>query len=443
MEKLISVGADRMRFFEEQRDASLMLLRKVIAEGKQLEIARQRLLTLLLNENVAKHYKEGMREALLSGEVETAVKLIRQVELSLSQQAESEADCRDRLDHGLENLHTCAGEKRCANAIHVHMAVVPAGEPADQGIVTGVSARVSENTQDAKIAVPTQASDVDVIAESQSDRNKTSPPSVSATEISLADTLAGQAVLCESGDDLVRKEESEEFLQHATTLEQIKMGFAPSQVPTLTPFNTPCKEAEAPRIGVGKGPPVKHGTSPHSSPSVTEGARRLLEEARLEFGKITPPSPILQSEPCTVTAEVQSSVDLYRVSHGGGQKDVTTEQGEANERRTKRSLEWDEGGIPQNQQQTDVLVVCGPQPRLSRAAKPHSPTASESSNVHSPVQQSVVKVPTAGSNGSANSKERSQLFDTVRFTDRGCDVDTARFSSSHDRYCFRQTLLML
>jgi hypothetical protein len=39
MERLIEVGADRLHYFQEQRDASLFLLRKAIADGKQLEIA--------------------------------------------------------------------------------------------------------------------------------------------------------------------------------------------------------------------------------------------------------------------------------------------------------------------------------------------------------------------------------------------------------------------
>ncbi|MGB1599540.1 MAG: hypothetical protein ACPIOQ_42725, partial [Promethearchaeia archaeon] len=57
MERMMMVGADRIHFLEEQRDASLLLLRKVIAEGKQLELARQRLLALILHDDVAQDHK--------------------------------------------------------------------------------------------------------------------------------------------------------------------------------------------------------------------------------------------------------------------------------------------------------------------------------------------------------------------------------------------------
>ena len=84
MERVMMVGADRIHFLEEQRDASLLLLRKVIAEGKQLELARQRLLALILHDDVAQDHKQAMREVLLRGNVENAVKLVRLVERSLA-----------------------------------------------------------------------------------------------------------------------------------------------------------------------------------------------------------------------------------------------------------------------------------------------------------------------------------------------------------------------
>ena len=111
MERMMMVGADRIHFLEEQRDASLLLLRKVIAEGKQLELARQRLLALILHDDVAQDHKQAMREVLLRGNVENAVKLVRLVERSLARhrargnsevigeedefELEDEADCTD------------------------------------------------------------------------------------------------------------------------------------------------------------------------------------------------------------------------------------------------------------------------------------------------------------------------------------------------------------
>jgi hypothetical protein len=93
LERVMVVGADRINFMEEQRDASLLLLRKVIAEGKQLEIARQRLLALILDDDVAQDHKTAMRTVLLSGNVENAVKLVRLVERSLVKHRGLSAEC--------------------------------------------------------------------------------------------------------------------------------------------------------------------------------------------------------------------------------------------------------------------------------------------------------------------------------------------------------------
>jgi hypothetical protein len=80
MERLIEVGADRLHYFAEQRDASLKLLRKVIAEGKQIEIARHRLWALLMDGDVTQERKAAMREIVLTGDAEEMTKLVRLVE---------------------------------------------------------------------------------------------------------------------------------------------------------------------------------------------------------------------------------------------------------------------------------------------------------------------------------------------------------------------------
>jgi len=65
MERVIVVGAEWMHLFEEQRDASLMIVRKFISDGRQLEVARQRLLEPRFKDQVSLNYKKTIRETLL------------------------------------------------------------------------------------------------------------------------------------------------------------------------------------------------------------------------------------------------------------------------------------------------------------------------------------------------------------------------------------------
>jgi len=83
MERVMVVGADPMHLFEEQRDASLMIVRKFISDGRQLEVARQRLLEPRFKDQVSLNYKKTIRETLLKGKVDRIIKLVRLVQRSL------------------------------------------------------------------------------------------------------------------------------------------------------------------------------------------------------------------------------------------------------------------------------------------------------------------------------------------------------------------------
>jgi hypothetical protein len=83
-ERILDLGAERLRFTEEQRDASLLLVRRVIAEGKQLELKRQHLLQFLLDDAVPHDHKQAMRRVILGGNLKEATELLRLVERSLS-----------------------------------------------------------------------------------------------------------------------------------------------------------------------------------------------------------------------------------------------------------------------------------------------------------------------------------------------------------------------
>jgi len=97
-ERILDLGAERLRFTEEQRDASLLLVRRVIAEGKQLELKRQRLLQLLLDDAVPHDHKQAMRRVVLGGNLEEATKLVRLVERSLSTCTRDEEGEQSALD---------------------------------------------------------------------------------------------------------------------------------------------------------------------------------------------------------------------------------------------------------------------------------------------------------------------------------------------------------
>ena len=105
MERLIEVGADRLHYFAEQRDASLKLLRKVIAEGKQIEIARHRLWALLMDGDVTKEHKAAMREIVLTGDAEEIMKIVCLVERK-HQHREGAASARED-----ESAHEQESEK--------------------------------------------------------------------------------------------------------------------------------------------------------------------------------------------------------------------------------------------------------------------------------------------------------------------------------------------
>ena len=92
LERILDAGAARLSFCEEQRDASLLLVRKVIAEGKQLELKRRRLLELILDEEVPQDHKQAMRGVVLGGSLEEATRLLRLVERSVSLSTPDDAD---------------------------------------------------------------------------------------------------------------------------------------------------------------------------------------------------------------------------------------------------------------------------------------------------------------------------------------------------------------
>jgi hypothetical protein len=98
MERLIEVGADRLHFFAEQRDASLALLRQVIAEGKQIEAARQRLWAILMDgkKELTKEYEFVLCEVIFKGDLRQILDLVREIErehaLPEVKQGESEGE---------------------------------------------------------------------------------------------------------------------------------------------------------------------------------------------------------------------------------------------------------------------------------------------------------------------------------------------------------------
>ena len=99
MERLIEVGADRLHFFAEQRDASLALLRQVIAEGKQIEAARQRLWALLMDEKneLTKEYEFALCEVMFKGDLRQILELVREIERehALAEAKQGESECED------------------------------------------------------------------------------------------------------------------------------------------------------------------------------------------------------------------------------------------------------------------------------------------------------------------------------------------------------------
>ena len=99
LERIVDLGADRLHFLEDQRNASLALVRKVFADGRQLELARQRLLEFLLDENVPQEFAGCIRQALLSAKSGEAFEVVRTVERSLFQHGCNESP---RVDSGKE-----------------------------------------------------------------------------------------------------------------------------------------------------------------------------------------------------------------------------------------------------------------------------------------------------------------------------------------------------
>jgi hypothetical protein len=75
LERLIEVGAGRLHYFAEQRDASFALARKALTDGRQIEMARQRMWAMLMDEDVTKERKVAMREILLTGDTQELMKL--------------------------------------------------------------------------------------------------------------------------------------------------------------------------------------------------------------------------------------------------------------------------------------------------------------------------------------------------------------------------------
>ena len=302
MEKLISVGADRMRFFEEQRDASLALLRKVIAEGKQLEVARQRLLAFLFDKDVAKHHKEEIQEALLSGDVEIAVKLIHQVKQS--------------LDSNGTKLNGCACES----------ADMPMAEAHGRGSISAGGLPAGQCPEQSHGWMDGEADGEGELVATQVHLDRTVKPYEDLSR-SLADVSIQNPVWespCTNGTASGSKEQGAELLMHHDDASQQHR----SGITVLTPFSTPNKDTvstdhadESPQMGVfhstTKVHTVQQWTSPHSSPHLTEGARRLLEEASHEFGKITPPSPLIIGR--DRTSGIQRSRRLELENDRGGE----------------------------------------------------------------------------------------------------------------------------
>jgi hypothetical protein len=137
----LDLGAERLRFTEEQRDASLLLVRRVIAEGKQLELKRQRLLQLLLDDAVPHDHKQAMRRVVLGGNLEEASKLVRLVERSLSSCKRDEEGEQTALD-ALKACDDAAPEDAVAEIFSVWDTVKEQNshargqrEPGDSGVL--------------------------------------------------------------------------------------------------------------------------------------------------------------------------------------------------------------------------------------------------------------------------------------------------------------------
>jgi hypothetical protein len=128
MERLIELGADRLHFFAEQRDASLALLRQVIAEGKQIEAARQRLWAILMDEKreLTKEYEFALCEVMFKGDLRQILDLVREIErddaLPEVKQGESE---------GEDALASTPQVTACALSAHADEIVQHAPDAAD------------------------------------------------------------------------------------------------------------------------------------------------------------------------------------------------------------------------------------------------------------------------------------------------------------------------
>ena len=131
LERLIEVGAGRLHYFAEQRDASFALVRKALTEGKQIETARQRMWAMLMDEDVTKERKFAMREILLTGDKEELMKLGHLIERQHQHRhgtacvrEDASAHVRHHKDDAHEDCQGARGEDM-GSVLHA-MAEVPA-----------------------------------------------------------------------------------------------------------------------------------------------------------------------------------------------------------------------------------------------------------------------------------------------------------------------------
>lgn len=131
LERLIEVGAGRLHYFAEQRDASFALVRKALLEGKQIDTARQRMWAMLMDEDVSKERKIAMREILLTGDTEELMKLCHLIERKHQHRhgaacvrEDASAHVRHHKDDAHEDCQGARGEDM-GNVWHA-MAEVPA-----------------------------------------------------------------------------------------------------------------------------------------------------------------------------------------------------------------------------------------------------------------------------------------------------------------------------